>query len=125
VDGTEVVNIGSVGVPGDGDGRAAYGRLVWRRSGGWRIEIARVAFDRVAAESDYFTSGFLAEAGPEAELDLVQFRAARDARTRWRAVYGDSILRGELSMAESVRRFLDETGFRPYALSREPLTAGP
>lgn len=121
VDGTEVVNIGSVGVPGDGDGRASYGRLAWDRRGGWRIEIARVPFDRAAAERDYFTSGFLAEAGPEAELDLVQFRAAHDARTRWRAVYGDRVVRGELSLADSVRRFLDETEFRPYSLACEKL----
>ncbi len=123
VDGTEVLNIGSVGVPGDGDGRASYGRLVWDRRGGWQIGIARVDYDRAAAERDYFASGFLAEAGPEAELDLVQFRAARDARTRWRAVYGDRVRGGEMSLADSVRRFLDETEFQAYALTRQEVLA--
>ena len=36
LDGTQVINVGSVGVPGDGDGRAAYGRLTWTRGRGWR-----------------------------------------------------------------------------------------
>ena len=85
LDGTQVINVGSVGVPGDGDGRAAYGRLTWTRGRGWRAGIARVDYDRAAADRDYFTSGFLDEAGPEAKLALVQFRMARDVRTRWAA----------------------------------------
>lgn len=115
VDGTQVVNVGSVGLPGDGDGRASYGRITWRR-GGWEAAIARVAYDRATAERDYFTSGFMDEAGPEAEMSLVEFRAARDARTRWRAVYGDRIRSGELPLATSIRRFLAETEFAPFAL---------
>ncbi len=116
LDGTRVVNTGSVGLPGDGDGRACYGRVTWDARHGWRTEIVRVAYDRAAAECDFFTSGFLNEAGPEAEMCLVEFRAARDARTRWRAAYGERVRRGELPLAESVRCFLDETEFRPFAL---------
>ena len=117
LDGTQVVNTGSIGLPGDGDGRASYGRVTWERRRGWRAEIVRVAYDRAAAERDFFTSGFLAEAGPEAEMALVEFRAARDARTRWRAIYGDSVRRGELTLGETIRLFLDETEFRPFALA--------
>ena len=116
LDGTQVVNVGSVGLPGDGDGRAAYGRLVWRR-GGWQAAIRRVGYDRAAAERDFFTSGYMDEAGPEAEMSLVEFRAARDARTRWRAIYGERVRRGELSLAQSIHYFLDETEFRPFALA--------
>ncbi|MBK7216662.1 MAG: metallophosphoesterase family protein [Candidatus Promineofilum sp.] len=117
LDGTQVVNTGSIGLPGDGDGRASYGRVTWERRRGWRAEIVRVAYDRAAAERDFFDSGFLAEAGPEAEMALVEFRAARDARTRWRAIYGDSVRRGELTLGETIRLFLDETEFRPFALA--------
>ena len=117
LDGTQVVNTGSIGLPGDGDGRASYGRVTWERRRGWRAEIVRVAYDRAAAERDFFASGFLAEAGPEAEMALVEFRAARDARTRWRAIYGDSVRRGELTLGETIRLFLDETEFRPFALA--------
>ena len=118
LDGTQVINTGSVGLPGDGDGRASYGRVTWERRRGWRSEIVRVAYDRAAAERDFFTSGFRAEAGPEAEMALVEFRAARDARTRWRAIYGERVRRGELTLAETIRRFLEETEFRPFALAR-------
>ena len=117
LDGTQVVNTGSIGLPGDGDGRASYGRVTWERRRGWRADIVRVAYDRAAAERDFFASGFLAEAGPEAEMALVEFRAARDARTRWRAIYGDSVRRGELTLGETIRLFLDETEFRPFALA--------
>ncbi len=116
LDGTQVVNTGSVGLPGDGDGRASYGRVTWERRRGWRTEIVRVAYDRAEAERAFFDSGFLAEAGPEAEMALVEFRAARDARTRWRAIYGEDVRHGQLSLAESIRRFLDETEFQPFAL---------
>ena len=117
LDGTQVVNTGSIGLPGDGDGRASYGRVTWEGRGGGRAESGRVAYDRAAAERDCFASGFVAEAGPEAEMALVEFRAARDARTRWRAIYGDSVRRGELTLAETIRLFLDETVFRPFALA--------
>ena len=122
LDGTQVVNTGSVGLPGDGDGRASYGRITWDRRRGWRTAIVRVAYDRAAAERAFFDSGFLTEAGPEAEMALVEFRAARDARTRWRAIYGESVCRGELTLAASIRRFLDETEFQPFALGATALT---
>ncbi len=117
LDGTQVVNTGSIGLPGDGDGRASYGRVTWQARRGWRAEIVRVAYDRAAAERDFFTSGFLAEAGPEAEMALVEFRAARDSRTRWRAIYGERVRNGQLTLAETIRRFLQETEFQPFALT--------
>lgn len=113
---THVVNVGSVGIPGDGDGRASYGRLVWTPNG-WEATIVRVAYDRVAAERDYFTSGFMESVGPEAELSLVQFRMASDVRTRWSAVFRERILRRELSVAESVQLWLSRDEFRGYRLA--------
>ena len=121
LDGALIVNTGSVGIPGDGDGRAAYGRLTWTRAGGWHATIERVAYDRAAAERDYFTSGFMDEAGPEAELSLVQFRLARDVRTRWAAVYRERILKGDLTLAQAVDEWLDREEFRP---SRRAAAAG-
>jgi predicted phosphodiesterase len=106
LDGTLIVNTGSVGAPGDGDGRAAYGRFNWTPARGWRACIVRVAYDRAAAERDYTTSGFLAEAGPEAELSLLQFRLARDLRTSWAAAERERILAGEVSLAASLQGWL-------------------
>lgn len=117
LDGTQIVNTGSVGLPGDGDGRASYGRLTWRAGAGWRAELVRIAYDRDAAERAYFDSGFMDGAGPEAEMCLVEFRSARDAHTRWRAIYGERVRRGEAPLAVTIRRFLDETEFQPYTLA--------
>lgn len=120
LDSTLVVNIGSVGIPGDGDGRAAYGRFTWEQGCGWQAEIRRVDYDRSAAERDYFTSGFMTGVGPEAELSLVQFRMARDVRTRWSANYRERILNGELSVMESVDQWLRRDEFRGYRLADAP-----
>lgn len=116
LDNTRVINVGSVGIPGDGDGRASYGRLTWTPEG-WEAAIVRVPYDRAAAERDYFTSGFMDGVGPEAELSLVQFRMASDVRTRWSAVFRERILRGELTVAESVRMWLARDEFRGYRLA--------
>lgn len=121
LDGTLVVNVGSVGLPGDGDSRASYGRLTWTPSGGWRAEIARVAYDRAAAEREYFASGFMEGVGPEAELSLLQFRMACDVRTRWSALYRERILRGEISVAESIATWLEREEFRGYRLADKTL----
>ncbi len=71
-----------------------------------------MAYDRAAAERDYFSSGFMDEAGPEAELSLVQFRLARDVRTRWAAVYRERILNGELSLAKTIAEWLEQDEYR-------------
>ena len=117
LDQTLVVNVGSVGIPGDGDGRAAYGRLSWAPGRGWQAAIRRVGYDRQAAERDYFTSGFMDGVGPEAELSLVQFRMASDVRTRWSANYRERILRGEIGVAESVDQWLSRDEFRGFRLA--------
>lgn len=117
LDGAIIINTGSVGIPGDGDGRAAYGRLTWSRDEGWHAGIVRVAYDRAAAERDYFTSGFVGGAGPEAELSLVQFRLSRDVRTRWAIHYRERIARGEISLAEAVDAWLEQEEFRPYRVT--------
>lgn len=114
IDATLLVNVGSVGLPGDGDGRAGYGRLTWTRARGWRAEIVRLAYDRDQTERDFTTTGFLAEAGPGALLTLVELRTARDAKTRWAQRYRQPILAGEISMAASVREFLAAAEFRPF-----------
>lgn len=111
---TLLVNIGSVGLPGDGDWRASYGRLTWSRQNGWHAEIKRVAYDRQQTESDYIQSGFLEEAGPGAWLTLVELRSARDAKTRWSHIYKDRILAGEISTENAVKEFLSAAEFESY-----------
>lgn len=120
VRGVQIVNVGSVGSPGDGDGRAAYGRLTWTKAAGWRSAIARVEYDRTEAERDFFASGFIEQAGPEAELSLVQFQMMRDVRTLWAANDRERVLAGELTLAESIRLWLEGEEFRRFSHHRDP-----
>jgi predicted phosphodiesterase len=104
VDGTLVVNAGSVGLPFDGDARAGYAQLTWRN--GWQATIARVAYDRESAERDYHTTGFLHDSGTIAELIYDEYRTARPRLFRWMQRYKDAVLAGELTPADSVRDYL-------------------
>lgn len=116
---TRVVNVGSVGVPGDGDARASYGRLTWRTRQGWETVIQRVAYDREAAERAFYTTGFLEQAGPEAEMSLVELRLARDIRTGWSALYRERILSGSISHEQAVREYLAAEAI-PYSFPLRP-----
>ncbi len=111
---TLLVNVGAVGLPGDGDQRASYGRLTWTQTQGWQAKIKRVAYDLDQIERDYIQTGFLATAGPGAALTLVELRTARDAKTRWSQIYRERILDGEISMATAVAEFLATPEFKPY-----------
>jgi predicted phosphodiesterase len=52
-----LVDVGSVGLPRDGDQRAVYVILTWER-GAWQIEHRRVRFDIEAVARDYATVGY-------------------------------------------------------------------
>ena len=108
VDDTLLINVGAVGLPGDGDSRASYGRLTWTQKEGWRAALRRVPYDHGHAEAAFAGADFLAAAGPIALLTLVELRIARDVKTSWAQGYRRLILQGELSVAASVRSFLTE-----------------
>ena len=105
VDGTLVVNVGAVGMPFDGDPRASYGQLTWRR-GGWQAGIVRVAYDREQTERDYVDTSFLAEGGALVRLMLQELRLARSQLFQWALDYEAPVLAGQLSVDESVERHL-------------------
>lgn len=100
-----VVNTGSVGQPMDGDPRAAYGRFELR-NGGWRVEIRRVDYDKPQAERDFTESGFLAEAGPMAQLIFRELCDARPHVGPWRNRFLEAVKSRELTVKEAVYRYL-------------------
>ena len=108
-----VVNVGSVGSPFDGDRRASYGRFTWDRSG-WQAELRRLDYDTAQTERDYVESGFLAEAGPLAQLMLVELRRAGGLIYRWATRYQDAVVAGEIDIADSVRELLKDEDLKPY-----------
>lgn len=114
LDDTLVVNVGSVGAPFDLDWRPSYGRFTWEERNGWQAEIARVAYDRAQVERDYVASGFLEEAGPLAQLMLVELRKSRGLIFRWASKYEQAVREGRMSIEESVRRILSEDDVKPY-----------
>jgi predicted phosphodiesterase len=105
LNGTQVVNVGSVGLPFDGDHRAAYAQLTWR-SGKWGTEIIRLDYDRAQAEQDFFTTGFYDEAGALVKLMVNELRLAQSQIGEWIAAYQRPVLAGEISIEEAVDEFL-------------------
>jgi len=105
LDDTLVVNVGAVGMPFDGDWRAAYAQLTWQ-NGQWEAEIVRLTYDRESVAEQFYASGFIPDAGPLAEIMLLELRQARSHIHRWIAHYEPLVLAGELTMEESVQRYL-------------------
>ena len=114
VEETLVVNTGAVGSPFDEDHRPGYGRFTWHTDQGWQAEIIRLPFDRAAIVRDYVESGFLAEAGPLAQLMLVELRKSRGLMFRWGERHYEQVLAGEISIEESVWDILRDEDVRPF-----------
>jgi predicted phosphodiesterase len=114
IDGTTVVNIGSVGASFDLDRRLSYGRFTWSASKGWDVQLVRLPYDFARLEQDYKTSGFLDEAGPLAQLMLVEHRRAGGLVYRWASRYQSAVLAGEISMEASVQTVLEDEDLRPF-----------
>jgi hypothetical protein len=105
IDQTLVVNVGAVGLPFDLDPRASYAQLTWH-AGQWAAEIVRVEYDRAQADRDFEDSGFIDEAGPIALLIRDELAQARSNLFEWTRDYESAVVSGQLTMAESVARFL-------------------
>jgi predicted phosphodiesterase len=103
--GMDVVNVGSVGSPFDGDVRSSYGRFTWH-GGRWHTELVRVPYDRARAAQEFETSGFLDEAGPLARVIYLEWERATLLISGWRPRYEKAVLRGEITLAKSVDEFL-------------------
>lgn len=108
LNGTQVVNAGSAGLPFDGDTRPAYARLTYAREA-WQAEIVRVDYDLAGALQDFDDSGYAQEAGPLIRLVRIELQHARSMLFNWAARFQDLCTRGELSMEESVSSFLSES----------------
>lgn len=104
--GTLVVNTGSVGQPMDDDARASYGRFTLC-GGRWQAEIARVGYDKAQAERDCVDSGFLAEAGPMAQLIYRELCESRAHVGPWRRRYLDAIKARRITVSDAVAEYLN------------------
>jgi putative phosphoesterase len=107
-DDTLVVNVGSVGLPFDGDTRAAYAQLTWHRNR-WQAKIVRLDYDRRQAERDFYETDYFPGTGPMGLLVLDEFRSASSRMYQWMVSYRDPTLAGQISLEDAVDRFLTET----------------
>ena len=102
---TLVVNTGSVGLPFDGDTRAAYAQLTYQK-GAWQANITRVAYDLETAEKDFIESGFIPEGGPLADLILVELQLGWPQLGKWFRKYEIQIRENKISLEKAVYEFL-------------------
>lgn len=107
VNGTLVVNAGSVGLPFDENPQPAYARLTWLH-GEWRAEIIRLPYDLARARADFFDSGYYTEAGPLTRLVLIELQTARSMLFYWSFRFQARAEHGLISMQDSVAEFLEQ-----------------
>lgn len=104
LDSTLVVNVGSVGLPFDGDTRAAYARLTLGR-GGWHAQIVRLPYE-VAATVRAFNEGGMAEAvGAYAPILRREIETGRSLMFAFLPEYYRRIEAGALSVDEAVQDY--------------------
>lgn len=103
--GMEIVNVGSVGSPFDGDPRGSFGQFVYRH-GAWHSEIVRFDYDREQAARDFQDSGFLDAGGPLARLIFIEWQRAVPLTGGWRQRYEAAVLNDELDLDRSVTEYL-------------------
>ena len=99
------MNAGSAGLPFDGDNRLSYAQLTWR-NGLWNAEIIRLKYDTFRAENDFIASGYLDGGGPLVRLVQIELKTASSQLYNWAVKYQEPVRRGEISMRESVRQYL-------------------
>jgi predicted phosphodiesterase len=105
LDQTLVVNVGAVGLPFDGDRRAAYARLTRRRTG-WTAKIIRLPYDVEATARACHTSGMLESVGPHGRLMLREIETAQSLLYDFIPTYHGRIMAGELSIEAAVNEYL-------------------
>ncbi len=113
VDGTLVVNAGSVGLPFDGDARAAYAQIIWAQ-GSWRAEIIRLPYNISQTKQDYIDTGFLENAGPLARLIQLELEHSLSQLYLWMSRYMNPVLDEEISVEAAAAKYLKAPLIEPY-----------
>lgn len=105
--GMDIVNVGSVGSPFDGDPRGSLGFFTYH-GGQWHTEIRRFRYDRELAARRFQDSGFLELGGPLARVIFEEWKRAQPLLAFWRRQYESGVLSGEVELESSVERFLQD-----------------
>jgi putative phosphoesterase len=105
LDGTLVVNVGSVGLPFDGDTRAAYARITRGRQG-WDATIVRVPYDVAVTVRAFSHSGMEGAMGAHGEIMRRELETGRSLMFEFVPAYYDRIMAGAITIDEAVREYL-------------------
>ncbi len=108
VNGTLVINTGSVGVPLDGNVRAGYVRLVWDEMRGFSAELIRLPYDRAETERQYKLANYIETNGASAALLYAEWRDARSYMPEFFRHYGDSVRAREITPHAAVAHYLTQ-----------------
>jgi predicted phosphodiesterase len=103
--GVDILNIGSVGSPFDGDVRASYARIE-QRHGKWKTHIVRLAYERKRSRDDFEDSAFIDQGGPLARLIFEEWQRAQLLIPRLLDRYEKAMRQGEITLEQAVERFL-------------------
>ena len=101
----QILNVGSVGSPFDGDVRASYGQMELRNRR-WHTRILRLPYDRALTERHFAESGFVEQGGPLARIILEEWRRARLFMPEWHRRYRRAVRNEEITLERSVTEFL-------------------
>ncbi len=105
VEDTLVVNAGAVGMPFDGDVRGCLAHL--EKSGEtWRVDFARINYDRARTERDFVESGYLEHGGSMVKLIYNEFKTARPRLGEWHRLFEQMVKNSHITIEASVEELL-------------------
>ncbi len=113
IDQTLVINAGSVGLPFDGDPRAAYAQVTYSDSA-WDAAIIRTEYDRAQARRDFIDTGFSEQAGPLVRVIQTELALSLSQLFQWTSQYMDDVLDERISIEEAVDIYLQAPLDKPY-----------
>lgn len=110
----QIVNVGSVGLPFNGDSRAHY--AIFESSGdGWEVEFRRIDYDRNRFLEIYEETGFLEEGGITASILRMEVETARPYVVpfrKWAEIEG--VRPTESNFAEFLEIYDDDMSLRSF-----------
>lgn len=109
IDNTLVVNVGSVGMPFDGDFRSSYVQ-VESLAGVWHPSVIRLNYDRTEARKDFFKSDFINGSGPLAKVIIREFDDCLPYLADWTRCFQKAVINGEITMQKAVQDYLVKLG---------------
>ena len=101
---TTVINAGSIGLPFDGDTRAGYAQIT-RKGNQWTGKIIRLEYDQEAARQDFYSTQFIPQGGPLAELVLTEMKIGWPQLSHWFSRYEQAVLDHKISIEDAVRQY--------------------